>query len=147
MKKEQRKLAEKHTDKKLRFRLKIYFLISFAMLGVVIFEIITHAVTIPLAFVAIILGAVLGVIVARMFRISWNHDAKQVASQLDVFGIAILALYILFSIFRGRIVGYFIHGPAIGGFSMSLVAGVMIGRTIGTRGKIIKILKEQRVFQ
>jgi hypothetical protein len=81
-----------------------------------------------------------------MFHISWNHDAKKVVSRFDVYGVIILVLYIFFEIFREKIVGYFTHDIQVGTVGFALLAGIMFGRVLGTRGKIMKILKEQHVF-
>jgi hypothetical protein len=97
--------------------------------------------------IGLISGIIIGVISARMFHISWNHDAKKIVSQLDVFGGLILVLYILFEFFRNKIISHFIYGPAVGGVSISLITGMMIGRFLGTRGRIIQVLKEQKVFK
>ena len=136
----------KHVDKKLQNRLRMYFLISFLLIGVVVFEIFTGVVSLFLAGLGIGFGILLGFITARMFHISWDHNAKQIVSRLDLFGIMILVAYMILAFFRGRIVGHFVHGPSVGGVSMALATGIMVGRTLGTRGKIVRILKEQNVF-
>ena len=137
----------KHIDKKLRNRLKIYFFISLVLIGIIIRDLIFGIVSFPFMLIGLIFGLVIGVISARMFHISWSHDAKKIVSQLDVFGSLILILYILFEFFRDKIISYFIYGPAVGGVSISLVTGMMIGRTLGTRGKIIQVLKEQKILK
>ena len=143
---ESRERVRKHIDTKLRNRLRIYFLISVILLGVVIFEIVTGVVGLAYAILGIVIGMLLGFVSARMFHLSWDHDAKKIVSRLDLFGGVILVLYIIFAIFRSRLIGYFIHGPAVGGVSISIVTGIMIGRVIGTRGRIRQILSEQNVF-
>jgi len=47
---------EKHIDRKLRNRLRIYFLISFVLVGVVGYEIVMQKVTWPFAFMGRPLG-------------------------------------------------------------------------------------------
>ena len=138
--------ARKHIDKKLRNRLRVYFVISIVLLGVVIYEVISGLVPLTFALLGVIAGILLGIVTARMFHLSWNQDAKKIVSRLDMFGGVILVLYIIFAIFRGKIIGHFIHGSAVGGVSISIVTGIMIGRVLGTRGRIIQILKEQNVF-
>ncbi len=141
-----RRNVHKHVDKKLRNRLRLYVFISLILIGIVLFEVCTNVVSFPLALVGIVIGICFGFITSRMYHISWDHDAKQIVSRLDLFGIIILISYIIFSVFRKHIIEYFIHGPAVGGVSLSIATGVMIGRILGTRGKIITILKEQDVF-
>lgn len=135
-----------HLDKKLLFRLRIYFIISLILVGVVIYEILSNNVSISLAFIGLILGTLIGVVVARMFLISWDKDAKKVISRLDILGIFILIIYIIFAVFRSKIIGIFIQGNYVTGMSLSMVAGIMIGRVFGTGHKIVSILKEEQII-
>lgn len=135
-----------HLDKKLRFRLRIYFVISVGMILVVAYEILSGKVNLSLALLGVILGGIVGIIAARMYILSWHKDAKKVISRLDVVGGAILVAYIVFSIFRGKIIGHFVQGTQVTGISLSVVTGIMIGRVLGTGQNIISILKEQNLF-
>lgn len=144
--KRRRKLINKHVDKKLRNKLRMYFVISAALIVAVSYEIITGVVGFPFVLAGMAIGILLGFIVARVFHISWDHDAKQTISRLDILGGVILALYVVFAIFRAKIIGSFVHGQAIGGVSISITTGIMIGRMLGIRGRIIQVLKEQKVF-
>lgn len=135
-----------HIDKGLRRRLYLYFGVSVILIGVFVFNIFRGALRIDLGFVGLLIGIGLGVITSRMFHTSWNDDTKKVVSRLDAFGVVILILYILFEIFRERIVGYFTHDFQVGTVGFAILAGIMFGRVLGTRGRIIQILKEQKIF-
>ncbi len=139
-------ISQKNISKKLRRRLQIYFFISIILFIVVCYEIIVHLVPFSFALIGIVVGTAIGFIAARMFHLSWNHDAQEIVSRLDLFGIGILILYIVFAIFRTKIIGHFVHGSSVGGISLSTANGVMIGRVLGTRGRIIKILREQKLL-
>lgn len=141
-----REQVRSHIDKKLQRRLRLYFGISLLLLCAVLFEVFIGIVGFAFALLGILIGLGLGFISARMFHLSWDQDAKKIVSRLDLFGGVILVLYILFAVFRSRIIGHFIHGPAVGGVSISIVTGIMIGRFFGTRGRIRKILEDQQVF-
>lgn len=91
-------------------------------------------------------GIVIGVFTSRMFHTSWNKDAKKVVSRLDTYGIIILVLYFLFEISRERIVGFITHDFETGTIGFAILTGIMIGRVVGTRGRIIDVLKEQKIF-
>lgn len=136
-----------HLDKKILFRLRIYFAISIILLGVVGFEIFSGRVSMLLALIGLTLGVIIGIVAARIFLHSWNKDAKKVISRLDFVGGIILAIYILTAIFRGRIIGHFVQGSYVTGTSLSVVAGIMIGRVLGIGQKIVAILKEQNLFK
>lgn len=94
----------------------------------------------------LLVGVGIGVVASRMFRTSWNHDAKKVVSRLDIFGVGILISYMLLEVFRGKIVGYFTHGLQVETVGFAFLAGIMFGRVLGTRGRIIEVLKEQKIF-
>lgn len=135
-----------HIDKRLRFRLRIYFLIAAILIGILFFNVFRGSLRLDFGILGLLAGCGIGIISSRMFHISWSHDAKKVVSRLDMFGIGILILYILFEIFREKIVGYFTHDIQVGTVGFAVLAGIMFGRVLGTRGKIIKILKQQKVF-
>jgi hypothetical protein len=135
-----------HIDPKLRFRLRIYFAIAAVLVCIVIYNIIKGDIDFFSAVGAYVVGAVIGIFTSRMFHISWDKNAKKVVSRLDIFGGVVLAAYILFEIEREHFVSLFIHGPTVAAVSFTVLAGVMIGRVLGTRGRIRTILKDQRVF-
>ena len=148
MPKRQRSLRKHvhHVDKKLRFRLRLYSIISLAMLGIVLYEIFINILPLEFAVVGIFIGLFVGIISARMYNLSWNHDAKKIVSRLDMLGIIILTVYIVFAIFRTKLISYFVQGPVVGAISFSIIAGMMIGRVVGTRNAIIEILKEREII-
>lgn len=141
-----RESARKHVDKKLRSRLLVYGLISIVLFSITSFEVISGVVSPLFAIVGVLIGCGIGFISARMFHLSWDHDGQKIVSKLDSFGVIILVLYIISAFFRRMLIGYFVHGPAVGGVSISIVTGIMIGRVLGTRGRIIQLLREQHIF-
>lgn len=137
----------KHLDRKLRFRLRIYFLVSIILLGAVLFEILTSRVNLLLALIGLLVGGFIGVIAARRFLLSWDKNEKKVIAELDFIGGVILVLYIASAIFRSRIIGHFVQGSYVTGTSLSVVTGIMIGRVFGTGHKIVEILQKQRIIR
>ncbi len=116
------------------------------MFGVVLYEIFQNTLPLEFAAVGILVGIVVGIITARMYHLLWNHDAKKIVSRLDMLGIMILVTYIVFAIFRTKLISYFVQGPVVGAISFSIIAGMMIGRVVGTRNAIIEILKEREII-
>jgi uncharacterized protein (DUF697 family) len=135
-----------HIDKKLRFRVRLYSLISLVMLGIVLYEIFIKILPLPFAVAGIFVGLFIGIITARMRHLSWDKDAKKIVSRLDIVGIVILVLYLSFVMVRSRLIGYFVAAPMVGAVGFSITAGIMIGRVIGTRNAIIEILKEREII-
>ena len=141
-----KKHPREHVDRRLRFRLQLYGVISLILLCIVMFDIVTSVINVYQGFLGIGLGVGVGIVSARMFHISWDKNAEKTVARLDIFGGAILVGYIVFVLFRNQLIGEFVPRSAISGVSLAVAAGIMIGRILGTRGKIIKILKEQNLL-
>jgi hypothetical protein len=135
-----------HLDKSLKFRLRIYFALALLFLILFIYDLIRRELNIGYGLLGILIGTCLGIVTSRMFHISWDTDAKRVVGRLDIFGIGILIFYVIVEIFRNQIVSYFTHGKEVTAVSFAILAGIMFGRVLGMRGKIIKVLKEEKVF-
>ncbi|MEJ0001868.1 MAG: hypothetical protein WDN09_01635 [bacterium] len=131
--------------KRLRMRVIIYFVISIVVLGVSIFHILKDGANAFLALVGLLVGIVIGTVVARMYKISWDKNAAQVISKFDAVGVIILVLYVVFEVFRSKIVGYFVHGPSVLAVSFAILAGIMYGRVFGIRGKVRQVFEEEGV--
>lgn len=132
--------------KRLRLRLIVYFAISILLMGISIFHLIKDGASVLIATIGLIIGVGIGMIVARIFKISWDNNASQVISKFDTVGVIILIFYILFEIKRAKIVGYFVAGPSVIAVSFSLLAGIMYGRVLGIHGKINEVFKEQGII-
>jgi len=135
-----------HIDKRPRFRLRLYFLIAFVLIAIFLFNIIRGQLVASYGILGMIGGIIVGIFSSRMYHISWNNDSEKVVGKLDLYGIIVLILYVLFEIFRDNIVTYITHGFEVGTIGFAVLAGIMIGRVMGTRGKITQVLKEQKVF-
>lgn len=135
-----------HLDKKLRTRLRIYLVISVILFCLVLYNILIGDLNLPVSILAILIGVGIGILSARMFKISWNKDAQRVISRLDTFGIIIIGLYIIFGTIRTRVLEHFLPMPQVTALSFALASGLILGRFLGMRGKIIKVLKEQKVL-
>lgn len=135
-----------HIDKKLQTRLRLYFLLSVILVAIVLYNMIRGDLSFLLSLFTLGIGICAGIISARMFHLSWNHDAEKVVSRLDGLGVVILVLYIIFALLREKILAVFISAPSIGAATFAIIAGIMVGRVLGTRGRITQILKEQEIL-
>lgn len=135
-----------HVDKRLRFRLRLYSIISLVMFGIVLYDIFQNTLPLGFAVAGILVGLLVGIVTARRYHLSWDHDAKKIVSRLDLIGIIILVIYIIFVIVRSKLIGIFVQGPVVGAVGFSITAGVMIGRVVGTRNAIIEILQEREII-
>jgi len=120
----------------------MFLLIMTIMCGIVVYDVVT-AVIGWLALAGIAVGVALGYVVGYLSELRWHEETSKVIGRMDKVGGVALALYMLFSFSRRWIFGHWIHGPALTAFSFSIVMGVMLGRFLSTRTKIIRILKNE----
>ncbi len=83
LKQSMHKTASQHIDKKLRNRMIMYCIISIAILGVTIYELIISSLSRRIALLAIVIGLALGMVTHRIFAISWHEDEQKVISRID----------------------------------------------------------------
>jgi hypothetical protein len=133
-------LARKHVDRKLLFRLRMFLAISFIMLLIIIYDVIQNVINPALAVLGIGAGLILGLFLSRIFRIAWHEERKQVISNLDRVGTAILVIYMIFSFLRCQLLSQWIHGPELSAFIFALIGGVMFGRFMAMNFHVQKIL-------
>lgn len=147
MHKEKREHVRKHIDKKLTRRLKMYAIISLIIIGIELYYIITGGIERYIAIGLFMISILLGIIFSRMFSIFRDDNVQQVVSRIDTIGWFILGFYILFSIARQYILNSFaIESGLIFGATFSIVAGLMLGRVLGMKKKIVKVLKEEGIL-
>src|SRR4029078_11920272 len=86
--------------KKLVSRVRMLFVISLILLGIVVFNVIFRAADPLIASILAVVGFLLGLYVfSRMNVVSWNEQEAVVqADKMDKIGYAILGLYIIFEI-------------------------------------------------
>jgi hypothetical protein len=143
---QEKKTARQHIDTRLRFRLRVYFVIAVVLLFIMFENIAKGIFSLHTELGGLLLGGVIGVLVARMYKISWQEDMQKIVSQLDVVGGIILVFYIGFEIFREEILLHFLSSATVAALTLPIIAGIMLGRLFGTGRKIIRILREERVF-
>ena len=140
------KNARDFVERKLLLRLKLFFAI-FALLIVVIFYEVGHGhIGATTSVGAIMLGMMLGAIFVRRKRIYWEEETSRVIARMDRIGVVLLVLYIAIAIIRRYLLGHWLHGNQLIGFSFSLAAGAMLGRLLSMRSQIRQILKEKNII-
>lgn len=135
-----------HVQQRLRTRLRMYFVIFLVMLAVVTVDTYITATTPLLIGAGLVGGLAVGVVVSRMYRLDWNESATQVVSRIDKIGALVLGLYLLFAISRSWLRGHWVHAPALGPVSLSVVAGIMLGRVVGMSHGIRVVLRDAGVY-
>lgn len=131
-----------HVSHGLRLRLALFILFAGAVLGIVIYDTIRDGVSFILSLGGISIGMLFGFILSRIYKIYWHEDSQKVIFKMDILGGILLVLYILFELYRESIVSEFIHGSIVVTLSVAIVAGMSIGRVLGIRRKIRKVVEE-----
>lgn len=129
-------------QRSLLLRMRLFALIFLGMLVIMVVDVVRAGwVSVFPVIGAIVVGGVIGMIASRIFALSWDLDARKVVGRIDVAGVVILVLYLVFSIFRSRIVGSFVQGELLGAVSIALLAGVFVGQLVGTARGIARVFR------
>jgi hypothetical protein len=134
--------AKKHIDRKLIFRIRIFYVIGIILTGLMLYDVLEGIIGFELSLGGFLLGLFLGFLATRMFIIHWHEERAKVVSRLDTIGIIVMLIYMTFSLSKAWFFGHWIHGSVLTAFTYSILAGIMIGRILGMRLKIKNILSE-----
>jgi hypothetical protein len=134
-----------YIDKKLLFRLRLYLAIFFALLLFISIDSWRNTVAWYIGVGGGVVGIVVGILISRMSKLSFDKNEQKVISQFDRLGVIILIAYLGFVMVRNTIFGNFIHGASLSVFTLSITAGSMLGRVIITRYGIIDLLEAANI--
>ena len=137
-----------HVHPRLQRRLRLFFILSAVMLLLALLDIYHGILSIQWAVVSIIVGGCVGIITSRVFKLSWKKDGEMVVGQIDTLGWIILALYIGFEILRATVFSTVFHvsDDASTAITYMFVSSALISRAFGLRGRMIKVMKQEKVF-
>lgn len=136
-----------HVHPVLQNRIRLFLLMEGIMLTIVLWNILEGYISIPLALIGAAIGAVVGFFSSRMFHLSWSKNGKQIVGQIDRTGWIILVIYTLYGSIRLFLFESVIHTEyPILAITLVFVSSELIFRVLGLRGKILRILKEERVL-
>lgn len=136
-----------HIDPSLRRRIRIFLALGALMFLLVIWDIAHGAMSIPVALIGIALGTVVGFFSSRIYHLSWDKDGKHVVGRIDTVGWIVLALYIAFELARSTAFStVFVTGYSATAVTFTFISAALIARVFGLRGRIVAILKEEKIF-
>ncbi|MDP3067011.1 MAG: hypothetical protein Q8N08_09775 [Methanobacteriaceae archaeon] len=115
------------------------------LLAVIIFEVVQSRFSIQLAIGGISIGLVVGIIVSRTYHLSWDEETNKVIGQIDWIGAVILVSYLIFVFTKTDVVGYWKEGTSLFAIIIGITAGTMLGRVLGTKRGINKILEALKI--
>lgn len=145
MKIRDRNFLKEFMDSKLVNKLRLYTIIMDIMIIIVIAEVLRSKFSPELAILGFFLGIIVGIFIARMYKLSWSETSNNVTGTVDIIGGIILVIYFIYIITRTYYVEQWVHGIPLFAFILSMTAGTMFGRIINTRHDVYKILKAMKI--
>lgn len=130
-------------DKKIRNKVRFYVVMFIISLTLAINAVFTEVVPFKYPVAAFLIGLAIGVILSRIQKVTWDKDGERIVKEFDLISGILLFFLILLFIFKEKLVHEFVHFPKINSVIFALNAGIMLGRTIFIRHKVIKILKNK----
>lgn len=137
----------KHIDKRIIKRIRTYMIVLLVNLVIIVFEVVHGTFNIPLAIFGIITGMVIGILVSRMYSLSWDEESNNVIDRMDWIGAVILVFYLIFLFNKTHLLEYLVHGYLLLTLSLSITVGTMLDRILNTRRSIDKVLKASNILK
>jgi hypothetical protein len=135
-----------HASKQLRINLRILSVVYVFLLLITLYNVIIAQAIFYQVVLAILIGLVAGVISARMYKITWDKNEEKVVGRIDIYGVIVLVLFILFELNRGIIADLFVNGESLGSISLVLITSALFGRILGTSKKILRVLADEMII-
>ncbi len=132
-------LSREYVARSLLIRLRFYFALMLIEFGVLAFEVLNGGFTLSRALFFVAVGLVIGVILSRRYRLSWDEKTNTVAGSTDLIGAAILVCYLIFVFAKSDIFGLYEQGHQLFVALVAVSASTQLGRIIGTRRGIRRL--------
>jgi len=129
----------------LQKRLRIFLILGAIMILLIVSDVVRGLLPLWIAAVSLVIGSIIGFISSRIFHLSWDTDGERVVSRIDTIGWIVLAAYVLFEIARSLLVQHWLPAEA-SAITFAFIGPALITRVLGLRGRIIKIIREERVL-
>lgn len=118
-------------DRRLRFRMRMYVGIFLVLVVVIGVRVLQGRVGLTPVMLGLGGGIAIGLLVGRMYRLSWDDETNTVIGRIDLLGAALLVLYLIFSLLRDRLIGSWTdRAETISAVALCVTAGGMLGRVI-----------------
>lgn len=132
--------------------MRIFLIIAFCMLVIAETHVMQDHINPFIVLGSVVVGAAVGIVTTRIFHLSWDHDGQKVVGRIDKIGLAVLVLYVIFEIARSMLFEKLMPASTSASLSAATIVGfifiaaALISRVLALRGRMIKILREQKVF-
>ena len=133
-----REHLDSHVHPRLRRRVRIYLVLSLGIIIAIVYRIIAHDGGVLYPAAALAIGIIIGILLSRMFNVSWDKDAEKVVSRIDIYGTILLVAYIIFEISGEHLIRQWFSSSEALTLILSLAGGAVLGRGLGMARRMIK---------
>ena len=141
MKKREEQPKSQYIEDRLIKRLRIYLIVTLVIFAAIVIEVLEGRFGLALALIGVCIGLLVGIIVSRSYRLSWDEETHNVIGRIDWIGAILLVCYLVFVFTKSYFVGFYVQGAALFAVVLGITAGTMLGRALGTRHGINKLLE------
>jgi hypothetical protein len=107
----------------------------------IVVEVVEGRFVLALALIGVCIGLLVGIIVSRSYHLSWDEETHNVIGRIDWIGAILLVCYLVFVFTKSYFAGFYVQGAALFAVVLGITAGTMLGRVLGTRRGINRLLK------
>ncbi len=119
--------------RRLHMQLRIFALVFVVSFALTIERMISWHVRPLWALGGLAVGLLIGIILARSKPLTWDDAARQVATGSTAIGVALMLLYLIFTLQKTEILDRWIDDVQIAGIvAIAMTSGVMCGRLLAT---------------
>jgi hypothetical protein len=133
-------------SKRLIINLRILSVVCVVLILVTGYNVVVSQAIFWQVALAVAIGLAAGVVSARMYKITWSKHEAQVIGRMDVYGVVVLALFIIFELNREHVARLFVSGESIGSIALVLVTAALYGRILGTSRQILRVLEKEGII-
>jgi hypothetical protein len=133
-------------SKRLIINLRILSVVCVVLILVTGYNVVVSQAIFWQVALAVAIGLAAGVVSARMYKITWSKHEAQVIGRMDVYGVVVLVLFIIFELNREHVARLFVSGESIGSIALVLVTAALYGRILGTSRQILRVLEKEGII-
>ena len=141
MKERKERLKSQYVEDRLIRKLRIYLIVTLVLFAAIVIEVLEGRFGIASVLIGVLIGLVIGIIISREYYLSWDEETNSVISHIDWIGAVLLVCYLLFVFTKSYFLGFYVQGAALFAIVLGITAATMLGRIVGTRRGINKLLK------
>ena len=130
-----------YVEDRLIRKLRIYLIVTLVLFAAIVIEVLEGRFGIASVLIGVLIGLVIGIIISREYHLSWDEETNSVIGHIDWIGAVLLVCYLIFALTKSYFLGFYVQGASLFAIVLGITAATMLGRIVGTRRGINKLLK------